>query len=266
MATSSCSDFSEFPFAARRNLIPWLEPGDPFPPVSQALDDPDGLLAAGAELTPVRIIQAYRAGIFPWFNENQPVLWWSPNPRMVLFTNELRISHSLRKKVARLAVRPIEEFEVRCDSAFERVMRACAAPRAGQEGTWISQAMVEAYLGLHRLGFAHSVEIWIESQLVGGLYGLAIGNMFYGESMFSEVSDGSKIALFELVRLLHEHGIPMIDCQQQTAHLASLGARPISRESFVDRVCSLVEGPGITAWPKKLPEERPETHNRIRTA
>ena len=244
-------------------MIPWLESGDPFPPVSQALGEPDGLLAAGGELTPSRVIEAYRQGIFPWFNEEQPVLWWSPNPRMVLYTGELRTSHSLRKKIARLVSKPAEVFEVRCDSEFERVMRACAAPRAGQAGTWISPAMIETYVELHRLGFAHSVETWIEDQLVGGLYGLAIGNMFYGESMFSNVSDGSKIALFELVQMLHHHGIPMIDCQQQTSHLASLGARPISRESFVDHLRSAVEGPGVTAWPKTLPEHGPAVPTRI---
>jgi leucyl/phenylalanyl-tRNA--protein transferase len=231
-------------------VIPWLEPGDPFPTVDRALDQPAGLLAAGADLSPQRLIDAYRHGIFPWYSEGQPILWWSTDPRMVLFTSEFHISHSLRKRIAEV---PREaRIDVRCDTAFERVMRACAAPREGQEGTWISEAMIAAYGALHRHGVAHSVETWIDGELCGGLYGLAIGRMFFGESMFARAPDASKIALAYLVQFLVEHDFPMIDCQQETAHLASLGARPIDRADFLRRSAVLVDQPGIVHWPEHL--------------
>ncbi len=233
-------------------MITWLEPGRPFPPVSAALSDPPGLLAAGGELTPDRLIDAYRQGIFPWFNDGQPVLWWSTDPRMVLFTEEFRISHSLRKRLSKMSTASETGWEVRVDSAFDAVMAACSGPRLGQDGTWITRAMRLAYGELHRLGVAHSVETWRDGSLVGGLYGLAIGRMFYGESMFTRIPDASKIALAHLVTYLRHEHFPMIDCQQQTAHLASLGARAIARDAFADQLRSLVDLPGIKEWPKRL--------------
>lgn len=231
-------------------LIHWLLPGEPFPPVEAALRDPAGLLAAGGELTTDRLIDAYRHGIFPWFGEGDPVLWWSTDPRMVLFVDEFRVSHSLKKRL----VRSIDDdrIAIRCDTAFEEVIRACAAPRDADGGTWIVDAMVDAYLALHREGVAHSVETWIDGQLAGGLYGLAIGRMFYGESMFTRATDASKMALAHLVAFARSQAMPMLDCQQQTRHLASMGARPIPRTEFSGRIGNLVEQPAIEAWPDRL--------------
>jgi leucyl/phenylalanyl-tRNA--protein transferase len=222
-------------------VVPWLSPGDPFPPVERALRDPNGLLAAGMELSSQRLIDAYSRGIFPWFNEDDPVLWWSPDPRMVLFTNELRVSRSLRK------VLRAGGFTVTFDAAFEDVMRGCAEPRAGQEGTWISDVMLEAYTTLADAGLAHSVEVWSGRSLVGGLYGVAVGKMFFGESMFSRTSNASKVGLTTLVRQLERWGFEVIDCQMSTGHLASLGAREISRPAFVALVERLSAEPAIPA-------------------
>jgi len=208
-------------------MIPWLRRDTPFPPVESALRHPAGLLAAGADLSPQRLIDAYRLGIFPWFSAGEPILWWSPDPRMVLFPGEVKISRSLAKRLRR------REFEARLDTAFAEVMRACAAPRQGADGTWITPQMQQAYLRLHELGWAHSVETWVEGELVGGLYGIAIGRAFYGESMFARTSDASKVALAHLARHLESRGFGMIDCQMSTAHLASLGAREIPRREFV---------------------------------
>ena len=230
-------------------MIPWLSGDDPFPPVATALRKPAGLLAAGANLSPERLVAAYRRGIFPWFGEGDPILWWSTNPRMVLFVDELRVSKSLGKRLVRMADDPT--VEVRCDSAFTDVIRACAAPRDLDGGTWIVEPMIEAYIELHRRGIAHSVETWIDGALVGGLYGLSIGRMFFGESMFARATDASKIALAHLVSFARAHGIPMLDCQQETAHLASLGARPIPREDFVAEAARLVDEPDV-AWPERL--------------
>jgi leucyl/phenylalanyl-tRNA--protein transferase len=230
-------------------LIPWLSGDDPFPPIATALRKPAGLLAAGADLSPERLVAAYRRGIFPWFGEGDPILWWSTNPRMVLFVDELRVAKSLGKRLARMAADP--SIEIRCDSAFVDVIRACAAPRDLDGGTWIVEPMIDAYIELHRRGIAHSVETWIDGALVGGLYGLSIGRMFFGESMFARATDASKIALAHLVSFAREHGIPMLDCQQETAHLASLGARPIPREDFVAEVARLVDEPDV-AWPERL--------------
>lgn len=226
-------------------MIPWLEPGDPFPPVDTALRDPDGLLAAGLELTPQRILDAYRHGIFPWFSEGQPVLWWSPDPRMVLFPAEFKVSRSLGRTLRRGG------YEVRLDTAFARVIAACAqTPRRGQHGTWIVPEMQAAYRRLHELGLAHSVETWVDGELVGGLYGIALGRMFYGESMFSWRSDASKIAVAHLARYLERLGFGMVDCQMHTAHLASLGAREIPRDDFIARLDALVAaGPASGPWP-----------------
>jgi leucyl/phenylalanyl-tRNA---protein transferase len=208
-------------------MIHWLERDAPFPPVEAALRHPNGLLAAGSDLAPQRLLDAYRRGIFPWFNPGEPILWWSPDPRMVLFPRELRISRSLGKRLRR------REFEVRCDTAFAAVMRACAQPRPDQHGTWITTDMQHAYLRLHQLGYAHSVESWHDDVLAGGLYGIAIGRAFYGESMFSRRTDASKAALAHLVRHLESRGYAVIDCQMSTTHLASLGAREIRRSEFV---------------------------------
>jgi len=224
-------------------VIPWLNPNDPFPPLDSALREPNGLLAAGGDLSPQRLIDAHSRGIFPWFNPGEPVLWWSPNPRMVLFPNELKVSRSLRKTLKR------HTYEVRADTAFRQVMEACAAPRDGHSGTWITPAMIAAYTELHRQSLAHSVETWMDDQLVGGLYGVSLGRMFYGESMFSLATDASKIAFVHLVRQLERWGFGMIDCQMKTAHLASLGAREIPRAEFSQKLSELVNFPGINgAW------------------
>ncbi|MBL8477378.1 MAG: leucyl/phenylalanyl-tRNA--protein transferase [Methyloversatilis sp.] len=228
-------------------MIPWLEPGAPFPPVERALREPDGLLAAGLELTPDRILDAYRLGIFPWFSDGQPVLWWSPDPRMVLVPSEIRITRSMHKV---LRNRP---YEVRCDSAFEAVMRACAAPRDGQAGTWISDDMIAAYSALHARGYAHSVETWIDGRLAGGLYGMAIGRMFYGESMFSTERDASKIALVHLARYLETQAFGLIDCQMNTGHLGSMGGREIPRREFCRVMAQCIaDRPLPGRWPTDL--------------
>ena len=218
-------------------MIPWLDPESPFPPLETALARPNGLLAVGGDLSPSRLIDAYRRGIFPWFNEGEPILWWSPDPRMVLFPQELKISRSLRKTLKR------GNYEIRADSAFKQVMEACAAPRGDQAGTWIHAEMIAAYGRLHEMGMAHSMETWIEGELVGGLYGVGQGKMFFGESMFFRVSDASKIAFVHLVTQLQRWGFEMIDCQMKTEHLASLGAREISRKEFRQKLKELVHYP-----------------------
>jgi len=218
-------------------MIPWLGPESPFPPLEAALLRPNGLLAVGGDLSPSRLIEAYRHGIFPWFNEGEPILWWSPDPRMVLFPQELKISRSLRKTLKR------GNYEIRADSAFKPVMEACAAPRGEHTGTWIHAEMIAAYGRLHEMGMAHSMETWIEGELVGGLYGVGQGKMFFGESMFSRVSDASKIAFVHLVAQLQRWGFEMIDCQMKTEHLASLGAREISRNEFRQKLKELVHYP-----------------------
>jgi leucyl/phenylalanyl-tRNA--protein transferase len=218
-------------------MIPWLDPESPFPPLETALARPNGLLAVGGDLSPSRLIDAYRRGIFPWFNEGEPILWWSPDPRMVLFPQELKISRSLRKTLKR------GNYEIRADSAFKQVMEACAAPRGDQAGTWIHAEMIAAYEKLHEMGMAHSMETWIEGELVGGLYGVGQGKMFFGESMFFRASDASKIAFVHLVTQLQRWGFEMIDCQMKTEHLASLGAREISRKEFRQKLKELVHYP-----------------------
>lgn len=220
-------------------MIPWLTPDTPFPPLENALIEPNGLLAAGGDLSPQRLLAAYRHGAFPWYSPGQPILWWSPQPRMVLFPQELKITRSLARRLKR------KDYEVRADSAFRAVMQACAAtPRPDQDGTWIVPELIEAYCALHALGYAHSVETWIDGELAGGLYGVCIGRMFYGESMFHRSTDASKIAFAHLVRHMVKHGYGMIDCQMRTSHLASLGAREIPREEFAARLSALVNLPG----------------------
>ena len=218
-------------------MIPWLDAQDPFPAVSNALREPNGLLAAGADLSVARLMEAYRHGIFPWYSEDQPLLWWSPDPRMVLFPPEFKLSRSLKKRLRR------RDYEIRADSAFDAVMHACAEPRRSREGTWITAEIIAAYGMLHRRGVAHSVETWIGGELVGGLYGVALGRMFYGESMFALANDASKIALAHLVKQLERWNFGMIDCQMKTAHLASFGAREIRRAEFMRKLQELVNCP-----------------------
>jgi len=231
-------------------MIAWLDSDSPFPDVSRALTDPAGLLAAGADLSPARLLDAYRHGIFPWFSEGQPILWWSTDPRMVLQTERFIISDSLQKTLRKIerSRHTDGRWEIRFDSDFEAVMRACAAPRKHETGTWISEDIIKGYCGLHRQGFAHSSELWLEGELAGGAYGVSIGQMFYGESMFARVSDGSKVALAYLVHFLRRHGVRLIDCQQETPHLASLGAAPISRHAFLTHLRSAIQSPQIGFW------------------
>ena len=222
-------------------MIPWVDPGMPLPEVSYALDEPNGLLAAGMDLSPERLLDAYRHGIFPWYSEGQPVLWWSPDPRMVLFLDQFKVSRSLAK--AMRAAHRDGRWSITHDQAFRDVMRACAEPRLDQDGTWINEDMMAAYHGLYERGHAHSVEVWRGKRLVGGLYGVAIGRMFYGESMFAREPDASKVALASLVNALRGARFTVIDCQQNTRHLASLGAREIPRSEFLMLLA------GLTALP-----------------
>ncbi|WP_439685243.1 leucyl/phenylalanyl-tRNA--protein transferase [Cupriavidus oxalaticus] len=231
-------------------MIAWLDPHDPFPPVEQALgpdSDAPGLLAASRDLSPQRLLLAYRQGIFPWYSSGQPVLWWSTDPRMVLAPHALRVSVTLRKTLRR--VLRDADWEIRVDDDFLAVMRACAiTPRDGQDGTWITDEIIAAYGTLHRNGMAHSVESWYRGERVGGLYGVAMGRMFFGESMFAHRTDASKIALAALCAFLGNHGVAMIDCQQETDHLASLGASPIPRAEFVAHVRAAAVQPAIHPW------------------
>ena len=222
-------------------MIPFLSPSDPFPPVDAALREPNGLLAAGGDLSPERLLAAYAEGIFPWFGEDDPILWWSPDPRMVLRVRDVHVSRSLNKVIR------VNRFRVTLDTAFPEVVRACAEARRDHEGTWITPAMEEAYVRLAELGHAHSVEAWQGDALVGGLYGVAVGRMFFGESMFTRVTDASKVALVRLAGQLEAWGMPMIDCQMSTQHLASLGARDIGRADFVEEVRYLVQQPAVPA-------------------
>lgn len=227
-------------------MIAYLDDDSPFPPVWRALRRPNGLLAAGGSLTPGRLLAAYRQGIFPWSGPDEPVLWWSPDPRMVLFVDKFHASHSLLRR-ARTG-----GFEIRVNTAFRAVMEACAEPRPGQDGTWITQEILDGYGALHAMGYAHSVEAWRDGILVGGLYGVLIGRLFFGESMFARASDASKVALLRLVDILRAGSIPLIDCQQQTAHLASFGARPVPRSEFLRHVRALAAGDTPQA-PFRLP-------------
>jgi leucyl/phenylalanyl-tRNA---protein transferase len=220
-------------------MVPWLlDDHQPFPSVETALRQPNGLLAASPQLTVSRLKLAYSQGIFPWYSPGEPVLWWSPDPRMVLRTSHFKLHRSLRQIIKK------QLFEVRVDTCFERVMRNCAqTPRPGQNGTWIVEDIIRSYTNLHNQGIAHSIEVWCEEKLVGGLYGVNLGKMFFGESMFSHVPNASKIALAYLVEYLDSFGIHLIDCQQETAHLASLGASPIPRQQFLKELRELVVQP-----------------------
>jgi leucyl/phenylalanyl-tRNA--protein transferase len=212
-------------------VLAWLERGDPFPPVERALKDPNGLLAAGGDLSVERLLEAYRRGVFPWYSSGQPPLWWSPDPRMVLFCDELKVPRSLAKSIRN------KGYEVRIDTAFPEVVAGCAFR---PEGTWLGKDMKKAYVRLHSEGHAHSFETWRGEDLVGGLYGVAVGRMFYGESMFSRATDASKVALVTLVSHLEVHGFPLIDCQMHTPLLESLGAREIPRAEFLRALATLV--------------------------
>ncbi|MDH5538138.1 MAG: leucyl/phenylalanyl-tRNA--protein transferase [Rhizobacter sp.] len=232
-------------------MIPWLRHADdPLPETRHALpadSDVPGLLAAGGVLTPRRLTEAYSKGVFPWYSGDQPVLWWSPDPRMVLLVDEFRPSRSLRKTLSRFSRSP--ECEIRIDSAFTRVIKACAmTARDGQDGTWITPEMIEAYRAWHEIGRVHSFETWIGGELAGGLYGVSLGAMFFGESMFAHRTDASKVALAALVCFCREHRIAMIDCQQRTGHLASLGGRELPRTEFERRLTPSLGEPPIADW------------------
>ncbi|TAM86477.1 MAG: leucyl/phenylalanyl-tRNA--protein transferase [Candidimonas sp.] len=230
-------------------MLVWLDEVSPFPDPASAL--PDGLLAIGGCLSLTRLRAAYSRGIFPWYNEEDPILWWSPDPRMVLACADFKPSHSLRKTLRQIAHAEYSahaSVQIKTDTAFERVVQACAQPRATQAGTWISPAIQAAYLAWHQAGEAHSVETWIDGQLEGGLYGVALGRFFFGESMFHRRRDASKIALAYLVDFLRQHGFSHIDCQQQTSHLASLGARPMARRQFLALLDAAVALPA-PRWP-----------------
>ena len=218
-------------------MLKWLRPEDPFPSAEKALKEPNGLLCAGADLSPARLLDAYRHGIFPWYSRGEPLLWWSPDPRMVLFCDELKVSRSLAKSMRN------KGYEVRVDTSFKEVLEGCAER---PEGTWLGPEMRAAYRALHRAGHAHSFETWRAGRLAGGLYGVAIGRMYYGESMFSRETDASKVALVALVGELKARGFPLIDCQMNTPLLASLGAREIPRRDFLRDLGALVNYPEPT--------------------
>lgn len=215
--------------------LPWLGPDDPLPPATSARRRPNGLLAAGGGLSVGRLISAYRAGAFPWFNDGEPVLWWTPDPRMVLPTTAVHVSRSLARRLRR------PDYRVTIDAAFPAVMRACAAPRRHESGTWITDEMADAYAALHREGAAHSLEVWHDDALAGGIYGVAVGRAFFGESMFSRIPDGSKIAITWLAAQLARWRVPFIDCQLPSEHLASLGAVPMPRPAFLRALAVLTE-------------------------
>lgn len=224
-------------------MLTWLQRNElVFPPLSKALREPNGLLAAGGDLSPERLVQAYRHGCFPWFEDGQPILWWSPDPRTVLLPDELHVSRSLRK-VLRQA-----RYTVTFDQDFAAVIAACAGPRSYTDGTWITQDMQRAYLTLHDQGHAHSVEVWQGQTLVGGLYGLAMGKLFFGESMFSHADNASKVGFVNLVEHLHQAGFVMIDCQMPTEHLHSLGARSIDRDEFARYLGQYLDQASSATW------------------
>lgn len=221
--------------------LTWVDTDTPLPPPDQAL--PGGLVAAGLDLSPQRLNEAYRKGLFPWFNPGDPVLWWSPDPRMVLPCDQLRVSHSLAKRLRQYqnqAHQPQPRLRVSLNTAFDHVIQACAQ----REATWITPDILAVYQAWHRQGRVHSIETWVDGRLMGGLYGVSIGRCFFGESMFSRAADTSKVALAHLVAYLRRHNVPWIDCQQETPHLASLGAAPIAREEFLHRLHSLQDHPG----------------------
>ena len=223
--------------------IPWLSPyNTDFPPVSSAIKEPNGLLAIGGDLSEKRLIEAYSLGIFPWYEAGQPILWWSPDPRAVLFPKDLKISRSLKKTLNK------NIFRVTFDQAFETVIQSCAAPRQSASGTWITPEMIEAYVNLHKTGIAHSVECWADDNLVGGLYGISLGKVFFGESMFSLQNDASKVAFVHLVKQLEIWNFALIDCQVPTPHLSSLGAGEIPLSQFIQYLEHYVDLPSPGKW------------------
>lgn len=224
-------------------MLTWLQRDDlSFPPLDKALREPNGLLAAGGDLSAERLLAAYRHGCFPWYQEGQPLLWWSPDPRTVLYPDELHVSRSLRKRMRQ------ERFTVTFDQAFADVIDGCAGPRDYTQDTWITSHMKTAYLKLHEMGVAHSVEVWRDQQLAGGLYGLAIGRLFFGESMFSQANDASKVGFVSLVERLQEWGFKLVDCQMPTQHLASFGARTVSRRAFAEALAEYLDQPSSARW------------------
>lgn len=224
-------------------MLTWLQRDSlSFPPLTRALREPNGLLAAGGDLSPARLTQAYRHGCFPWFQEGQPILWWSPDPRTVLFPEKLHVSRSLEKCLRQ------QRYKVSFDQQFSRVIQACAAPRTYADGTWITTPMQAAYVQLHEQGIAHSVEVWQAGELVGGLYGLAMGQLFFGESMFSRADNASKVGFVTLVRQLRDWGFRLIDCQMPTQHLHSFGAQGISRSAFAEHLREGLDLPTTANW------------------
>jgi leucyl/phenylalanyl-tRNA--protein transferase len=224
-------------------MLTWLQRNSlEFPPLNKALREPNGLLAAGGDLTAKRLLAAYRHGCFPWYQDGQPLLWWSPDPRTVLLPDELHVSRSLSKCLRQ------QRFKVTFDRDFAAVIQACAAPRSYSDGTWITGEMQTAYQELHALGHAHSVEVWLDDQLVGGLYGLAIGRLFFGESMFSRADNASKVGFVTLCQQLHQWDFVLIDCQMPTDHLHSLGARTISRDAFANYLKQYLALPSLADW------------------
>lgn len=224
-------------------MLTWLQRDDlSFPPLEKAMREPNGLLAAGGDLTPERLLAAYRHGCFPWYQDGQPLLWWSPDPRTVLYPDELHVSRSLQKKLRQ------GTFVITFDRAFRDVIQGCAEPRAYTDGTWITTPMQDAYVKLHQLGVAHSVEVWQDERLVGGLYGLAMGRLFFGESMFSRTTDASKVGFVALVERLRDWGFQLIDCQMPTQHLSSFGARGISRKNFAEALAMHLDEPSSARW------------------
>ncbi|MBO0642269.1 leucyl/phenylalanyl-tRNA--protein transferase [Pseudomonas stutzeri] len=224
-------------------MLTWLKRDDlSFPPLETALREPNGLLAAGGDLRPERLLAAYRHGCFPWYQEGQPLLWWSPDPRTVLFPDELHVSRSLRKRMRH------GDYRVTFDKAFAEVIQGCAGPRSYADGTWITTPMQDAYVRMHEMGVAHSVEVWQQGQLVGGLYGLAMGELFFGESMFSRATDASKVGFVTLVERLREWGFALIDCQMPTRHLESFGARSIPRAAFAEALAMHLDRPSAADW------------------
>ncbi len=228
-------------------MLTWLKRDTlTFPPLTKAMREPNGLLAAGGDLSADRLVQAYRHGCFPWFSEGQPILWWSPDPRTVLFPEELHVSRSLAKLLRQ------QRYQVSFDRDFEAVIQACAAPRRNADGTWITDDMQNAYTELHARGHAHSVEVWDHGELVGGLYGLAMGQLFFGESMFSRADNASKFGFVTLVKHLQAWGFVLIDCQMATRHLESLGARSIPRQQFADYLRDHLDQPTTAQWDLNL--------------
>lgn len=233
--------------------ILWLEDDNVFfPPVEEALMDPDGLLAVGGDLSTERLLEAYRQGIFPWYEEDQPILWWSPNPRCVLFPQQFHLSRSFRKKLRK------SSFNITADKAFPEVIKQCAKLRKNSEGTWITEAIDTAFNQLHQTGIAHSVEVWEGERLIGGLYGIAMGSIFFGESMFSLCADASKFALYELTQQLTELGFNLIDCQVHNNHLENLGAITIPRQQFITHLEQHIDDPTVSYWqPWSTPSNTP---------